>query len=77
MTELPDIAKSLQKIKIMLDLETKTDYNTILGHSILTAIYFKKPPDEVIDFIKSQIKQNTNAVISVIGEELTESIINF
>lgn len=73
----PDLSKSLQKVRIMLDLETIPGYNTLLGHCILTAIYKKTPADEVIQFVKSQAKDNKEIVASVITPELTEMILNF
>lgn len=73
----PDFDKSLQKVKIMLDLERYADCNTVLGMSIVNAIHNKTAPDEVINFIKKESKSNQNAMASVITPELTETILNF
>lgn len=75
--QLPDLAAPLQKIKIMLDLEAKTDQNTIVGHSILKAIYDKQKPDSIIDYVRSQASDNKELMYDVIGQELTERILNF
>lgn len=72
-----DFSKSLQKTKIMLDLERYTDCNTVLGISILNALHDQTNPDEIISFIKSQTKDNKKIMCSVITPELTETILNF
>ena len=77
LSQLPDIARPLQKMKIMLDLEAQVKYNTILGHCILKAINDKQKPNDIIDFIRSQAEDNKEKMYDVIGEELTNRILNF
>lgn len=75
--ELPDIARSLQKLKIVIDLRNKANENTFFGMAIIRAIDKKENPDLIIEMIKSQAKDNHDAVIDCIGLELTERILHF
>ncbi len=77
MKDFPDIARSLQRIKLVLDLEERANENTILGMAIKQAINDKQPASEVIKWVKSQAEDCPKVMADVIGEELTERIINF
>jgi len=76
-SKLPDLAKSFQKLKIMLDLQIAATGDDLISHAIRLAIYKKKPPTETISWLKSQATDNPKIMAEVIGEELTETILNF
>ena len=76
-TKLPNTLKSFEALKIMLDLEIRTDPESLLGHSILLAISQKKKYSEVIQFVKDCARDNMELVACVIGVELTHRILNF
>lgn len=75
--ELPDIAKSLAKLKIVIDLRSKANEKTYLGKAIIQACDDKKNADKLISMILDYCKDDLHAVYSAIGEELTERILNF
>ncbi len=77
-----NLATSLEKVRILIDLETIPGYNTILGTCILYAVYFKVPADELFNFIREYYKRYEaigyeSIVNEVIGEELVLRICEF
>jgi hypothetical protein len=77
LTKLPDLAKSFQKLKIMVDLDIKATGDSLLAFSIRLALYKKESPDEIITWIKSQATDNPKIIAEVIGDELTQTILNY
>lgn len=76
-TKLPDLAKSFQKLKIMLDLQIAATGDDLISHAIRLAIYKKKSPAETISWLKSQATDNPKIMAEVIGDELTQIILNY
>ena len=74
--QLPDLAASFTKLRILIELRN-ADPDTTLGHSILLAFFKKIPSNEIIKFVKSQAKDNPKLMYTVIGEDLTKTILNF
>lgn len=74
LTELPDIAKTFARLKIMLDLEEKVNENTLLGMSIKRGIMNKEKPSVIIQTIKDAARDNREAVLNVIPENLLNYI---
>lgn len=78
LSEYADLAKALQKTKIMLSLEKIPGDNTILGMAIIHAVRNKnRNPDEVINFIKQQYRDNESVTVQVVGEDLALEICEF
>lgn len=77
LSEFADLSKALKTTKIMLDLEKIPGNETVLGISILNAVHKKISPDDVINFIKQQYRENETAVIQVVGEDLALEICEF
>ena len=77
LTKLPDLAKSFQKLKIMVDLDINATGDSILAFAIRLALYKKESPDEIITWVKSQATDNPKIMAEVIGAELTETILNY
>jgi hypothetical protein len=77
LNDFPDVARSLQKLKIVIDLRNNANENTFLGLAIIKACDENENPDKIISFVKSQANDNPLSMYSIIGEELTERILNF
>jgi predicted regulator of amino acid metabolism with ACT domain len=75
LTQLPDLAKVFQKIKLIDKLTEVCDYTTITGMCILKAIHDKMPQDLIFKTIKDQAKDNRAAIINIIGEDLYYEIL--
>lgn len=67
MTQLPDLAKSFAKLKIITDLENIAQPETIIGLGILTELRAKQSADGIIKRIQGQIKQNEWVIYNIIG----------
>lgn len=74
-TNIKDLGKSFQKLKIILDLENKVSADTSFGFAILNAIENKKPVDEILIMIFEQYKDNSRIVTEIVGEKIMEKII--
>ena len=74
---LPDLAKTFKMMKIIDQLPTKADHNTLFGASIINACLTKQQPAEIIKMIRQSAEDNYSLVAAVIGEDLTNEIINF
>lgn len=74
LTNITNFGKAAQKLKILLDLEERTNKNTLLGHSFMIAINNRIPTDEIIQYVKDCIRDNKYSVTGVIGEDLTQRI---
>lgn len=72
--ELPDIAKSFQHIKLVIDLEA-IPQNSVFAIAIIRGIKENKA-NEVIQMIKEQAQDNRNLVAEIIGEKLLTQIEN-
>lgn len=76
-TDSPDRQKALDRIKILLDLEKNCDPVPVFGFTILQAIRNKVNGQDIIDFIKSQAKDNKDLVARIIGDDLLNRINQF
>lgn len=80
LTQLPNLTKSFEKLKIILDLETYITNNpkTLTGIAILNAIEGKKfTIEQILQYVKDQAQDCPQTMIGAIGEELTNRILNF
>lgn len=78
LSEFADLSKALKTTKIMLDLEKIPGNKTFLGMCILNAVKNKTVrPDEVINFIKQQYRDNESVTVQVVGEDLALEICEF
>lgn len=75
--DLPDIARSLQKLKIVIDLRNMANENTLLGLAIIQSCDRNEPADDIIRMVKYQAEDNPGLMYGIIGEELTERILDF
>jgi len=75
--DLPDLAKSLQKMKIMIDLQIAATGEDLISIAIRLALYERRSPSQTITWIKSQATDNPKIMAEVIGEDLTTRILNF
>lgn len=75
--DLPDLAKSFQKVKIMTDLQIAATGDDVISHAIRLSIHKKTSPNETIAWLKSQATDNPRIMAEVIGEELTQTILNY
>jgi hypothetical protein len=66
-----NLSQTFEKLKIVLDLEKRfRKEKTIIGMAIMTAIENKKPGDQIILMLKSQISDNSTMMERVLGESL-------
>lgn len=77
-TKLPDLSKSFEKQKLILDLETRTNKNTSIGMAILKAIKERKVPvEQILQFVREQTQDNPKLMANAIGEDLVNRILNY
>lgn len=76
-TKLPNLTSAFAKMKIILGLKKNATGDDLLSMSIRQAIDNKKDPNQIISWIKSQATDNPKVMAEVIGEELTQTILNF
>lgn len=76
-SKLPNMAGSFERLKIMLDLESRVKGNDLFSEAIRKSIADRKPHNEVIGWIKSQATDNPRIMNQVIGEDLTNRILNY
>lgn len=74
LTELPDIAKSFQKVKLLIDLEA-IPQNSVFSLAVVKGIREHKVK-EVLQMIKDQAQDNRKLVAEIIGEKLLTQIEN-
>lgn len=73
----PNLGKAFQKLVLVERLRDEANINTVLGFSIVKAINSNKISDsKILETVQSQAKDNPYAMQIVIGEELTELILN-
>ena len=72
--ELPDLAKPLKQMDVMLQLERYVDDQTLLGYSIKKAFIDKAPLGEIAKMIKDQLRDNRQAVINCIPARVVQLI---
>ena len=78
LTSLPNMAKSFDKLKIILDLAKRADAGTSTGKAILLAIKNNTDKDEIIRWLKGIIADgNKRQLAYCISEELATRIENF
>ena len=78
LTQLPDLAKSFKKLKLILDLREKANPNTSIGFAIISAIDSKSvQTNEILQYAKEQAQDCLQTMIDCIGDELTERILNY
>lgn len=76
LTELPDLAKTFARLKIMLDLEQQVNENTLLGMAIKRGIMNREKPSVIIQTIKDAARDNREGILNVIPEDLLDYIEN-
>lgn len=78
LAQLPDLAIKLEEFKLILDLRTRANPHTLTGHAIINAIEGKKVPNnEILAYVRDQALDSFKTMSSVIGEELTQRVINY
>lgn len=78
LSEVPNLSKSLEKIKLILDMGTYLSENkvTITGNAILNAIQSKKySSDKILRYVQEQAIDSFKTMSNCIGEELTTKIL--
>jgi hypothetical protein len=80
LTNLPNLSKNFEKLKIMLDLETYLTHNkpTITGQAILNAINGKKfTHEQILQYVKDQAADSRKTMENCISEQLLNRILNY
>lgn len=72
-----NLGKSFDKLKLVIEIENEVDKrNTILGNAIKVAMKRHAPVDEILSWVRSQAHDDRIGMIDVIGESLTDKILN-
>jgi aryl-alcohol dehydrogenase-like predicted oxidoreductase len=74
LTSLPDLARSLKRLKTLIDLQNEVNTDTIFGYAVKKGFIDKEPPSVIIGMIKDQLKDNREAVTNCIPEDIVKAI---
>lgn len=71
-----NIDKSFHQFKLVQQLRSTVNINTVMGMSIITAINEAKSDHQILSFIQSQAKDNPEVMSLIIGQQLCNEILN-
>lgn len=71
---LPDLAQSMGRLKTMIELEARTNADSLFGYSIKLAFINKEPSKKVIQMIVDQLQDDRKAVENCIPKDVIEGI---
>lgn len=78
LTTLPNLSRSAAILKLLMDIRSKANDNTIMGMGIIKLIDSNKSHGEaVIGMIRSQVLKTPELMKEIVGEDLVKRLINF
>lgn len=78
LTTLPNLSRSAAVLKLLIDIRSKANDNTIMGMGIIKLIDSNKNHGEaVLVMIRNQVLKTPGLMKEIVGEELVKRLLNF